>query len=460
MNLLLLDPAADKDHQDLVRAALPGAMIDPVASVFDACQRLREASYHLIAAFLPIPDWQAEELLDELQRLNGLVPAVIFDPDASTDAAIRATKLGAFYYFGPDPEIETVRRVFEAAIEQKRSRELALFGHSLVHEPWRKYLVGESEPMNQLAQVIRLIGPRRCTVLITGETGTGKEMAARALHMASLRAHLPLVAINCHALPESLLEAELFGHVKGAFTGAANHRIGRFEQAHRSTLLLDEIGDMPLNLQAKLLRVLQEREFQRIGSSENVQVDVRVVAATNIDLVERVRAGHFREDLYYRLNVVPIRLPTLRERSGDVPLLVHHFLDKIARQEDMRVKEITPEALDRLRRHSWPGNVRQLENAVEMAIALSGDRMSLYPSDFPLEPPSARKQPPATRAASVAVPDSGIDFEHTVSTLERSLLEQALRKTQGNKKLAAELLRLKRTTLTAKLKTFELAATA
>jgi DNA-binding NtrC family response regulator len=456
MTVLLLASNPDTAHLELLRGALPGATIDPVSSVFDACQRLRQSAYQLIAAFLPIPDWPAGELLDELQRLNGMVPAVLFDPHGSTDAAVEATKSGAFYYFGPDPPADRVRKVLEAAIEQRRSRELALFGHSLVHEPWRKYLVGESEPMNQLAQVIRLVGPRRCTVLITGETGTGKEMAARALHMASLRAHLPLVAINCHALPESLLEAELFGHVKGAFTGAANHRIGRFEQAHRSTLFLDEIGDMPVNLQAKLLRVLQEREFQRIGSSETVQVDVRVIAATNVDLLERVRAGGFREDLYYRLNVVPMRLPPLRERVGDVPLLAHHFLDKIARQEDMRVKEITPEALDRLRRQSWPGNVRQLENAVEMAIALSGDRMTLYPSDFPLEPPSARKPMPAAANASVAVPDDGLDFEHTVSTLERSLLEQALRKTHGNKKLAAELLRLKRTTLTAKLKTLEL----
>jgi DNA-binding NtrC family response regulator len=460
MNILLLDGVSDPIHRDLVRKALPDAIIDPVTSVFEACDRLRQSPYQLIAAFLPISDWSADELLDELQRLSGLVPAVLFDADASTDAAVQATKLGAFYYFGADPPIGAVRRVFQAAIEQKRSRELALFGHSLMHEPWRKYLVGESEPVNQLAQVIRLVGPRRCTVLITGETGTGKEMAARSVHMASLRAHLPLVAINCHALPESLLEAELFGHVKGAFTGAANHRVGRFEQAHHSTLFLDEIGDMPVNLQTKLLRVLQEREIQRVGSSETIQIDVRVVAATNVDLAERVRSGNFREDLYYRLNVVPIRVPALRERIGDVPLLVHHFLDKIARQEDMRVKEITPETLDRLRRHSWPGNVRQLENAVEMAIALSGDRITLYPSDFPLESAAARKHPAHSRSASVAVPDNGLDFEHTVSTLERSLLEQALRKTQGNKKLAAELLRLKRTTLTAKLKTLEIAATA
>jgi DNA-binding NtrC family response regulator len=460
MNILLLDVSDDPVRGNLMSAALPGAIIDPVASVFEACERLRQASYHLVAAFVPIPDWSAGELLEELQRFSGLVPIVLFDVNASTDEAVRATKLGAFHYFAADPPLDLLRRVFGAAVEEKRSRQLALFGQSLAHEPWRKYLVGESEPMNHLAQVIRLVGPRRCTVLITGETGTGKEMVARAVHMASLRGHLPLVAINCHALPESLLEAELFGHVKGAFTGAANHRVGRFEQAHRSTIFLDEIGDMPVTLQAKLLRVLQEREIQRVGSSETVPVDVRVVAASNVDLAERVQPGKFREDMYYRLNVVPIRVPPLRERSGDIPLLVHHFLDKIARQEDLRVKEITPETVDRLRRHTWPGNVRQLENAVEMAIAMSGDRGVLYPSDFPLERPSARKPPVPSRSASIAVPDGGLDFEETVSTLERSLLEQALRKTQGNKKLAAELLRLKRTTLTAKLRTLDIAATA
>jgi len=437
MNVLLLDPAGDESQRQFIRGALPAATVEAVSSVFQACERMRDGAFHVIAVFLPVPDWTTEELLDEMQRLNGLVPAVLFDPDGSTDGAIRATKLGAFHYFGAQRPVETVRRVLEAAIEQKRSRELALFGHSLVHEPWRKYLVGESQPICQLAQVIRLVGPRRCTVLISGETGTGKEMVARAIHMASLRAHLPLVAVNCHALPESLLEAELFGHVKGAF---------------------DEIGDMALDLQSKLLRVLQEREIQRIGSSDTVQVDVRVVAATNVQLPDRVRDGKFREDLYYRLNVVPITVPPLRERADDIGLLVHHFLDKIARQEDMPAKQITAETLERLRHCNWPGNVRQLENAVEMAVALSGDRMTLYPSDFPLQPPSARKRVSPSNESRMALPDDGLDFEYAVSSLERNLLEQALERTRGNKKLAAELLRLKRTTLTAKLKSLEVPA--
>jgi transcriptional regulator with GAF, ATPase, and Fis domain len=288
-------------------------------------------------------------------------------------------------------------------------------------------------------------------VLISGETGTGKEVVARAIHAASNRSHLEMVAVNCSALPESLLEAELFGHVKGAFTGAINQRTGRFEQAHRSTLFLDEIGDMPLSLQAKLLRVLQERELQRLGSSETVRIDVRVIAASNVNLVERIRKGEFREDLYYRLNVVPITMPPLRERTGDIPALVHHFIEKVCREEGIPKKQASREVLDRLIQQDWPGNVRQIENAVEMAIALSGERKLLLAPDFPL--PARTRHVAASASAFVAVPDHGLDFERTVGSFELNILEQALRKTGGNKKLAADMLRLKRTTLTAKLKT-------
>jgi transcriptional regulator with GAF, ATPase, and Fis domain len=269
-----------------------------------------------------------------------------------------------------------------------------------------------------------------------------------------------MVAVNCSALPENLLEAELFGHVKGAFTGALNSRVGRFEQADGGTIFLDEIGDMPMDLQAKLLRVLQEREFQRLGSSETVKVDVRVVAATNADLVQRIREGKFREDLYYRLNVVPLALPPLRERLSDISLLVSHFIEKVCRNEGLPEREIGPEALLRLEQHDWPGNIRQLENAVEMAIALSGDRTTLYPSDFPLPAARTARVRPATTAPVVAVPDAGLDYEQTVGRIERAILEQAMEKTGGNKKQAAEMLRLKSTTFTAKLKSLGAAVSA
>lgn len=321
----------------------------------------------------------------------------------------------------------------------------------MVVEAWRESLVGSSAAMERVAAVIRLVADRRSTVLITGETGTGKEMAARAMHQAGVRAAHPFVAINCSALPENLLEAELFGYVRGAFTGALNPRIGRFEAAHRGTVFLDEIGDLPLDLQAKLLRVLQEREFQRLGSSETVKVDVRVISATNLDLAERVADGKFREDLYYRLNVVPLVMPPLRERAGDIPLLANHFVAKICAAEGMAFKVVDAEAMARLAEFPWPGNVRQLENFIEMAVALSGDRCELTPADFPL--PTALALPDLQSAPiQIALPDHGLDFEGTMSAIQLSLLEQALRRTNGNKSQAADMLRLNRTTLTAKLK--------
>jgi transcriptional regulator with GAF, ATPase, and Fis domain len=294
-------------------------------------------------------------------------------------------------------------------------------------------------------------------VLLTGETGTGKELAARAIHLAGNRRTGSWVAVNCSALPETLLESELFGHVRGAFTGALQSRAGRFEQAQAGTIFLDEIGELPLELQAKLLRVLQEREVQRLGSSETIRLDIRVVAATNRDLAEQVRRGKFREDLYYRLNVVPIEMPPLRRRPSDIAILVDHFLEKICCAEGIPRKAITRDALDRLYVHPWPGNVRQLENAVEMAIALSGDRMALGAIDFPL-PPAGSMPKVSDTATVVDVPDCGLDYEQTLALIERSILEQALRKTGGNKKAAAEMLRLKRTTLSAKVRSLEAVA--
>jgi transcriptional regulator with GAF, ATPase, and Fis domain len=253
------------------------------------------------------------------------------------------------------------------------------------------------------------------------------------------------------------MESELFGHVRGAFTSAFQNRMGRFEQAQGGTIFLDEIGELPMALQSKLLRVLQEREVQRLGSSETIKVDIRVVAATNCDLTRRMEEGRFREDLYYRLNVVPIEMPPLRKRLEDVPLLAAHFVDSVCRAEGIPAKLLMRETLERLCGYSWPGNVRQLENMVEMAVALSGDRRTLAPVDFPLPAPPAER-PSHARGPLVAVPDSGLDYELTLAGIERSILEQALRKTGGNKQAAADMLRLKRTTLSAKVRSLETAA--
>src|SRR5580658_5387528 len=311
------------------------------------------------------------------------LPVLFRDPNMTASMAVGLTRAGAFHCFGHRDSLDQLLEALDSAVEQRRS--LARARHcTRGTERWRSFLIGESPAMAQVAETVKLVGPRRCTVLISGETGTGKEMAARALHLASPRANANMVAINCSALPENLLEAELFGHTKGAFTGAIGARVGRFEQANKSTLFLDEIGDMPPELQAKLLRVLQDREIQRLGSSETIKVDVRVIAATNVDLLERVRQGRFREDLYYRLNVVPVATPALRERLEDITALTHHFIEKTCRLEDIPLRRVAPEALERLRSNPWPGNVRQLENAVEMAVAMSGKRETLFTNDFGL----------------------------------------------------------------------------
>jgi DNA-binding NtrC family response regulator len=397
-----------------------------------------------------ILDCNPLETLEVLHRAVPKTPVVFFDPDMTAAQAVRLIRNGAWHCFGAGDGLKALEQCLHQACDEKRRQE-KLRDQIPAAAELEQWLVGESRAMQDVLNTICLIGPRRCTVLITGETGTGKEMAARALHMASPRAHLPMVAVNCSALPENLLEAELFGHVKGAFTGACNLRIGRFEQACKSTLFLDEIGEMPIELQTKLLRVLQEREIQRLGSSDTIRVDVRVVAASNADLLERVHQGKFREDLYYRLNVVPLTMPPLRHRRGDIPLLVDHFVAKVCRNEGIPVKHVTLEAKERLQGLSWPGNVRQLENMVEMAVALSGDRESLGPADLGLTPANFKVVPMEPPVLPISLPES-MGFDAAVGHFERSILEQALVKTGGNKTAAAELLGLKRTTLIMKLR--------
>ena len=401
-------------------------LVNSVESVPAALERLERARVDVALVRLPTGDDSATSIVDELQAANPSIPVVVYQPGIS---------------------LEDLCELIERATgEPARAT-------ADVREPWSRMLIGNSRPMSDVVEVIRLVGDRRSTVLITGETGTGKEVAARALHMASSRANQPFVAINCAALPEHLLEAELFGHTKGAFTGAFSARLGRFEQAHKGTILLDEIGDMPLALQAKLLRVIQERELQRLGGSETVRIDVRVIAASNIDLAAAVAEKRFRPDLYYRLNVVPLRMPALRERTSDIPALVEHFIEKISQQEGTPLKRITTEALDHLARYSWPGNVRQLEHAVESAMALSGARRVLYAADFKL--PAEAIPSEMNLLANLEVPESGIDFEQLIANIERTLLEGALLKCGGNKARAAEMLKLKRTTLLSKFKALQ-----
>jgi DNA-binding NtrC family response regulator len=309
--------------------------------------------------------------------------------------------------------------------------------------------VGSSPAMQGIYRLIGVVAQKTSTVLIEGETGTGKELIARAIHYNGPRKDQPLVSVNCGAIPSSLLEDELFGHVKGAFTSAHQHRIGRFEQANQGTLFLDEVSSMPLDLQIKLLRVLQEREFQRIGSAATIKVDVRIIAATNTDLRQAVDKGLFREDLYYRLNVIPIRVVPLKQRREDIPLLVAHFVKKYCADQELALKRVSHDAMKYLMGYEWPGNVRQLENSVEMAVTLSGDRDLLDLNDFPVVcGPSEKK----LLLESIEIPGDGLHFNTMISDLERRLILQSLQVSGGNKKRAASLLHLKRTTFVEKLR--------
>lgn len=418
-----------------------------VIETIDGLAARQPEDYDLIVVRVPLPGTPVEALLEEIHRVSPRLPVVLWAARATTAEAVRLSQLGACQVVTDDMSPDEILHHIESAVYSGQGWRVESGRDAGEREPWRRQLVGESWPMRMMSHVIRLVGPKRCTVLITGETGTGKEVVARCIHQAGPRAAFPLVSLNCAALPEELLEAELFGHVKGAFTGAFTTRVGRFEQAHRGTLFLDEIGEMPFPLQAKLLRVLQEREFQKVGSSETIRVDVRVIAASNGNLARKVREGSFREDLYYRLRVVPVHLPPLRQRKEDIPALTFHFVEKVCAVEGIRTKVISSDVIDHLMEYDWPGNVRELENTIEMAVALSGERRVLLWSDFPVLINGLEE---AGDVPQVSI--EGLDYERAVDEFERRLLLQALRTTGGNKKMAAKLLMLKRTTFLAKLR--------
>ena len=407
------------------------------ADLRSALDTLRRNPVRAVLVNLPVPGCGAEELLRQIRREVPEAPVLVYEPSGATRAYS-----DAFLHISQPMTVEELGDALLNAITHQAPKR----GEYLT------FPVGSSSAIQEVVEVVQLVGNRRCTVLITGETGTGKEVVARALHRASKRSG-KFVAVNCAALPDNLLEAELFGHTKGAFTGAVNARVGLFEQAHRGTILLDEIGDMPMPLQSKLLRVLQEREVQRIGSSVAIPVDVRVVAASNTNLVEAVAAGRFRRDLYYRLNVVALRMPPLRERVADIPDLSEYFLLKIAELESAQPKQLSGAALETLMGYSWPGNERQLEHALESAVALSGNRMMLEPGDFDL--PEEIGTPGIGGLSTLDVPESGINFEELIMGIERRLLERALQKSGGNKARAADMLQMKRTTLISKFKSLE-----
>jgi DNA-binding NtrC family response regulator len=453
-HLLIVDDEKALREAVAERLADHDFVVEQADSGEEALRRLNDFAFDVLITDLRLPGIDGRQVLEAaLERYPDIVAIVITGYGTVKDA-VDAIKQGAADFITKPFQFDALLHVLRSAMEQRRLKSENAYLRSQLEERYRiDGLVGRSTVMRDLFHLLEIVAATSSTVLITGETGTGKELAAKAIHHNSARRSQRFVAINCSAIPETLLEAELFGHVRGAFTGAVATRQGRLEQAHKGTFFLDEVGTMSPALQAKLLRVLQEREFERVGDSHSIKVDVRVIAATHSDLVKMVADGQFREDLYYRLNVIPVALPPLRERRDDIPLLVQHFLQKLAADLGRGPATMSQEALRLMMAYHWPGNVRQLENAVERALAFSQGRPQVDVQDLT---PDLRTAPSTPDTSSeVWFPDDGIDFEGYISGVELSLIKQSLERTQGNKRQAAKLLKLKRTTLIEKLKRLE-----
>lgn len=419
----------------------------------EALQELRQGNYSILVTDLRMPGLDGMDLIRKVQQQNLPVTVIVTTGHGSIEEAVQAMQLGAYDFLTKPIDIDNLRQVMRRALRERALQdELVQLREQLQQRYSFQNILSKNPQMHRVFELISNVAQTNATVLIEGETGTGKEQVARAIHGASQNRSGPLVAVNCAALPEGLLESELFGHEKGAFTSAAGQRQGRFELAHGGTIFLDEIGDVPAPMQAKLLRVLQERRFERVGGTTSVEVDVRVIAATNRSLRRLVRKGVFREDLYYRLNVVKIELPALRERPEDIPLLATHFAGKYALPGDMP-RMIAPAAMEVLLNYRWPGNIRELENAIERACVTSGDN-TIQPANLPpelLHPPTPKL--PWHIDLNQPLPEM---LRAAVAAIEKQYLAKALKKARGNVGRCAKLCGLSRRSVTAKLAEYHL----
>lgn len=399
---------------------------------------------------LNLPDGDGIEFMSHLKALNPAAEIIILTGHGTIESAIRATQKGAFHFVTKPFNLDELMSLIEKALTHKK---LQQENQQLRSELNKKYkfdqIIGSSEQIQNVLRLIERVADSDSTVLVTGESGTGKELIARAIHYNSYRANGPFVPINCGAIPSELLESELFGHMKGAFTGAIATRVGRFEMADGGTIFLDEIGDLEPSLQVKLLRALQERSFEPVGSTKTVNINVRVIAATNINLEQAVEKGQFREDLFYRLNVIPLLVPALRERKTDIPLLLNHFIDIFNKSKGRGLTGVNSEALECLVNYPWPGNIRELENLVERMTILKGHG-SVEVIDLPTKYKAGKAA--ISDVNALDIPDNGMDFNTAVDNFENSLILKALEKTGWNRNQAAALLRLNRTTLVEKIK--------
>ena len=442
ITLLVVDD--DQNHREMLRTLLEewGYATVGAGSGEAALALCQEQPFDLILMDVRMSGMSGIEATRAIKAYNPAIPIVIMTAYSDVENAVEALKTGAYDYLTKPLAFDALRPALERALDHAALRdEVRVLRDNLSSSFDTKNVIGKSPAMRQLLSMVSAIAPSEATVLITGESGTGKEVAARLIHANSNRRKGPYVAVNCAALSEALLESELFGHEKGAFTGAEKRREGRFLAADKGTIFLDEVGEIPLAMQVKLLRVIQERELQRVGGDQTIKVDVRILAATNRDLKQEVEEGRFRQDLYYRLNVVALQLPPLRERKEDIPLLAMHFLKMFAEKNSKAVKGFTPAAMDRLLKYSWPGNVRELENAVERAVVLL---IGEYVSE--------RELPPSLTDEGDNGKPPKRDFGNmTLEEIERMAVLDTLEQVGGNKSEAARRLGINRKTLLAKL---------
>ena len=415
----------------------------------EAMRRIQEHRPDLILMDIIMPGVDGIALLEAVRESDRLVPIIMLTATKMVKTAVEAMKKGASDYILKPFDVEEMRLIITRALANRALEQEVQFLRSEVDKRYSFHsLVGKSRPMREIYSKIEQMAPTRSTVLITGESGTGKELVARAIHFNSPRKDKPFIAINCAAIPEALIETELFGHEKGAFTNALNQRFGQFELAQEGTLFLDEIGDLGVNVQAKVLRVLQEREFSRIGGMNTIKVDVRLITATNRSLDDLMKKGLFREDLYYRINVVSVHLPPLRERREDIPLLVQHFLEKKAEEDDRKPMRFSRGAMELLMKYSWPGNVRELENIIEQAMAFS-DHEEIEPKDLPYY---VRDQVRA-RFLKEEILTQHISLDKAVMEFEKEIILDALKKSGYVQTHAATLLGISRRVLKYKMDT-------
>ena len=412
----------------------------------------RKKSFDAVVLDVMLPEMSGLEVLEELKKSDPDIVVLMITAFASLETAITAMKKGAFDYVTKPFKHEEVLHILKNALVQRRLQDENRQLRTALRDQGRfTEIVGKSPRMQQVFGLIAQAAPSRSTILVVGESGTGKELVAKAIHANSPRVDKAFVVVNSGSLPPDLLESNLFGHVKGAFTGAVYAKKGLFELADKGTLFFDEIGNIPLETQAKLLRVMQEREFMRLGGVDVIRVDVRIVAATNIDLRRAVEEGRFREDLYYRLNVIAVQLPPLRQRKEDIPALVNHFVEKYARENEKPVAGVTPEALQALMDYDWPGNVRELENVIERGVVLTTEARigrELIPDHV--------RTAPSFHVPNMTVPPEGISLKDVVGGFERRLIESTLESTGGVQKEAARLLGLKPTTLNEMIKRYNI----